>query len=150
MTRRQLKVRAGIAIPVMLCLIGITTVAKRAKATGTITKADLSGPWQVALVSGGGGCGVGTTLVNFTLNSAGSSSNAVLAGHTAGCGDTSLTGQTFTILSLNTNGSGTAGLSCGPGCGFAFAIQVSADRSTFNLVDVTDPGQFLGGEAIHQ
>jgi len=147
---RQWFVYARVAIPVLLCVAGIVTLATRARATGVVSKADLQGPWQIALVSGGGGCGVGTALVNLTLNASGSSSNAVMVGHTAGCGDSTLTGQSFTITSLNSNGSGTAGLSCGAGCGFTFAIQVAPDRSTFNLVDITDPGNFLGGMAVHQ
>jgi len=70
--------------------------------------------------------------------------------HTAGCGDSTATNLPITITSLASNGSGTANLSCGSGCGFNFHIQVSADRSTFNLVDVSDPGNFLEGTAIHQ
>jgi hypothetical protein len=66
------------------------------------------------------------------------------------CGDNTLTGQTFTITALDSHGSGTAGLSCGPGCGFTFAIQVAPNREVFNLVDVTDPRNFWEGTAIHQ
>jgi hypothetical protein len=51
---------------------------------------------------------------------------------------------------LDSNGSGTAGLTCGAGCGFTFQIQVAPDRTVFNLVDVTDPNNFLEGVAIHQ
>src|SRR5580765_4220021 len=45
-------------------------------ATGNVVKADLAGSWQVTLY-GQGGCGVGTTLVTFTLNASGSATNAV-------------------------------------------------------------------------
>jgi hypothetical protein len=114
-----------------------------------IVKANLAGAWQVALY-GQGGCGVGSTLVTFTLNASGVANNAAETGHTAGCGDTHTTGNTFTIQSLNANGSGTAGLSCGVSCGFTFKIQVAPDRSTFNLVDVSDPNNFQIGTAIHQ
>jgi hypothetical protein len=50
------------------------------------------------------------------------------------------------------NGSGTAGLSCGTACGWALNIQVSPDRSIFNVVDVSpsSPGNYLQGVAIHQ
>jgi hypothetical protein len=114
-----------------------------------IVTANLTGDWQVALY-GQGGCGAGTTLVTFTLNSSGTANNATETSHTAGCGDPHSTGNTFTVQSLNPNGSGTANLSCGPGCGFNFNIQVSPDRSTFNLVDVSDPNNFLIGTAIHR
>jgi hypothetical protein len=48
-----------------------------------------------------------TSQVNFTLNAAGVSNAATNHGHTARCGDSTTTGNTFTITSLNTNGSGT-------------------------------------------
>jgi hypothetical protein len=139
-----------LAIPVALCLIAAFAMVKRSTASvGNITKADLTGPWQVSLY-GQGGCGVGTAQVNFTLNAAGTTSAATSKSHNVGCGDTTTTGNTFTIMSLSTNGSGTAGLSCGSGCGFTFQIQVSPDRSTFTLVDVTDPANFQLGTAVHQ
>ena len=49
------------------------------------------------------------------------------------------------VNSVNASGACTAGLSCGSGCGVTFAIQVAPDRVSFNLVDVTDPGQFIAG-----
>lgn len=53
---------------------------------------------------------------------------------------------------LAANGSGTAGLTLGVGCGWNFNIQVSPDRSTFNLVDVSsaNPGNFIAGKAVHR
>jgi hypothetical protein len=118
---------------------------------GKIVAANLLGKWQVAIY-GQGGCGIGSTLVTFTLNASGVATNATSTSHTAGCGDTTTTGNTFTVSALNPNGSGTAGLTCGTGCGFTFGIQASPDRSTFSLVDVsaTNPGNFLIGTAIHQ
>ena len=99
-------------------------------------------------------------LVNFTLDSSGTTNSAVLvlhAGAGAGCGDRTLTGQTFTIQSLNADGSGTANLTCGTGCGWEFNIQVSRQRSEnrphiFNMVDVdpANPGNFAEGSAIRQ
>ena len=67
-------------------------------------------------------------------------------------GNSTLTGQTFTILSLNADGSGTASLTgCGEGGGTCtFAIQVSADRSTFNVVDVSDSSNLWAGTAMHR
>ena len=117
--------------------------------TGNVVKADLAGNWQITLY-GQGGCGVGTSLVTFTLNASGAATNAVEKSHSVGCGNTSSSGNTFTIQTLNPNGSGTAGLSCGSGCGFTFSIQVAPDRSSFNLVDITDPNNFLIGVAVHQ
>src|SRR5262245_49090886 len=47
---------------------------------------------------------------------------------------------------MNSNGSGTANLVCGTGCGFNFNIQVAPDRSIFNLVGSPPlAGNLLGG-----
>jgi hypothetical protein len=141
---------ARLVLLAVLALATIVSIVTLTRASiGTISKSDLSGSWQTTL-TGVDGCGEVTLLVTFTLNGSGSASNAVILSHSAGCGDTTTTGQTFTISALGSNGSGTAGLSCGASCGFTFRIQVAADRSTFNLVDVTDPGNFLQGVAIHQ
>jgi hypothetical protein len=138
-----------LVVLVVLSLITVASLVKLSKATGTITKADLSGPWAMT-VTGVTGCGETTMYVTFTLNSAGSGTSTQ-QGHSAACGDN--TGSApITITSLNPNGSGTANLSCGTGCGWDFTIQVSPDRSVFNLVDVSpaNPGNFLEGVAIHQ
>jgi hypothetical protein len=140
---------ARLVIPVALCLVVAIAMVKRSSASiGNINKADLSGQWVVTLYAQTG-CGVGTSQVNFTLNAAGVSTAATNKLHNS-CGDSTTTGNTFTITSLNTNGSGTAGLTCGTGCGWTFNIQVSPDRSTFTLVDLTDPLNFLEGTAVHQ
>jgi hypothetical protein len=117
---------------------------------GTITKADLSGAWKMTLV-GNTGCGLSSMLVTVTLNSAGTGTNATIKQH-GQCGDSTSTGNTFTVKTLAANGSGTAGLSCGVGCGRELNIQVSPDRSTFNIVDVAavNPGNFIAGMAVHQ
>jgi hypothetical protein len=96
------------------------------------------------------GCGLGSMQANFTLNSTGTDT-ATVTTH-AQCGDSALTGQTFTVLTMTANGSGTANLSCGVGCGWDFNIQVAPDRSTFSLVDVSasNPGNYLAGVAVHQ
>jgi hypothetical protein len=125
-------------------------VAVLASPSGDIVTPDLTGSWQMTLY-GQGGCGVGSSVVTFTLNSSGCATNAASTSHSVGCGDTTSSGNTFTILSLNANGSGTAGLSCGTGCGFTLNIQVSPDRSSFNVVDVSsaNPGNFLAGFAVN-
>jgi hypothetical protein len=62
-----------------------------------------------------------------------------------------LTGQAFTISTISANGSGTANLACGVGCGWNLNIQVP-DRSTFSVVDVSaaNPSNYLAGVAVHQ
>lgn len=133
-----------------LCLVAVITIAKVSRASiGTISKSDLTGPWQITL-SGNTGCGLVSMLATATLNTSGTGP-ATLTTH-GQCGDSVATGQTFTITSLNANGSGTAGLSCGSGCGWNLTIQVSPDRSSMNLVDVAkvNPGNFIAGTAVHQ
>jgi hypothetical protein len=139
---------AKLAAAVTFCLaIAVALVVRSSASIGSISKGDLNGAWQVSLYTQGG-CGIGTSQVNFTLNSG--VGTATTKAHNVGCGDSTSTGNTFTITSLSSNGSGTAGLTCGAGCGFTFNIQVSPDRGTFNLVDMTDPGNFLEGVAVHQ
>jgi len=142
---------ARLASLVVLSLVVVVALTTPSSATGNIVKADLSGAWQMTIV-GQTGCGFGTTLYTFTLNASGSSSNVTGTYHTAGCGDGTSSGNTFTILSLNPDGSGTAGLSCGTGCGWNLNIQVSPDRSKFNVIDVSpaNPGNFIEGVAIHK
>jgi hypothetical protein len=129
----------------------VAGVAINSSTAAKVTKTNLTGKWQLALY-GNTGCGVGSSLVTFTLNAAGVATNASNTGHTAGCGDAVSTLNNFTVSTLNANGSGVAGLSCGPSCGWTFNIQVSPDRSTFNVVDVSpaNPSNFLIGTAIHQ
>jgi len=126
-----------------------TLLVTAVHATGNISKGDLAGPWIATLV-GNTGCGLGTMRVNFTLNGAGTGT-ATITTH-AQCGDSVTSGQTFTVNTLSANGSGTAGLTCGTGCGWTFDIQVSPERSTFNLVDVSaaNPNNYLAGMAVHQ
>ena len=117
-------------------------------ATGTIGKDDLSGPWAITLI-GDTGCGSSTMLATGTLDTTGNGP-VTLKGHSAGCGNSSST-EKFQILTLNPNGSGTASLTCGSGCGWVFTIQVAPDRAVFNLVDITDVGNNrLQGTAVHQ
>jgi len=125
--------------------------AIRTSSAGHISKTNLAGPWQVALIDSTG-CNLGSLLVSFTLNATGVSNAVTETGHTLGCGDGTTTGNTFTIQTLNADGSGTANLTCGPACGWNFNIQVSPDRSTFSLVDVSsaNPGNYIAGKAVHR
>jgi hypothetical protein len=138
---------ARIALLVLLVAITVVSFVKSSKATGNISKGDLAGSWVLTAV-GNTGCGISSELATISLTPAGTGT-ATLQTH-GQCADSTLTGQSFTILSLKTNGEGTAGLSCGSGCGWTFTFQVSPDRSTMTLVDVTDPGNFLSGTAVHQ
>lgn len=133
---------ASLVVLTALCLVTVSS------ATGYISKGDLAGNWKISL-TGFTGCGNSTELATVNLNGAGVGT-ATLQTH-GECGNSTETSQSFTITSLKTDGSGTAGLSCGSGCGWTFTIQVSADRSTMTLIDLTDVGNnFLGGIGIHQ
>jgi hypothetical protein len=140
---------ARLVLLAVLTLATVVSIVKLSRASiGNVTKADLAGSWQATLV-GSSGCGTGSLIVNFTLNNSGAGS-ATFTSHSSGCGDTSGTFP-IAITSLKPNGSGTAGLSCGASCGWVFQIQVSPDRSTFNMVDSTDPiPNFWAGSAVHQ
>ena len=134
-------------------LVAGVSFAQPSAATGLVSKPDLQGPWQMTLV-GNTGCGLVSMLVKFTLNAQGTATNASVQTHAVGGGacESTLAGQSFTLTALALNGSGKANLSCGPGCGWNFDIQVAADRSLFNVVDVdpANPGNVLSGIAIHQ
>ncbi len=142
-------VRLAVLAVLLLATVGsLVTLgaAANAKPKPLITVAQLAGPWQISVV-GNTGCGISSIMLDVKLNSSGTGTGT-LTGH-SGCGDSSGP-QTFTIISLNSNGSGTAGLTCGSGCGWTFDIQVSPDRQVFNLVDLTDPSQYLAGTAVKQ
>jgi hypothetical protein len=116
-----------------------------------ITRAQLAGPWAATIV-GNTGCGLTSMYVTFTLNSAGhGNGTATIVSHSQ-CGDSTTSGLSFNVNSLNANGSGTGGLTCGAGCGWVLAIQVSKSAQVFNLVDVepTNPHNYIAGTAIHQ
>jgi hypothetical protein len=149
-THRRIKKARLFASAALFTLITGFALSVPSSATGYIGKADLAGNWQMTVI-GQTGCGFGTTLYTFTLNSAGVATNVSGVSHT-GCGDSNFSGDSFTVLTLNANGSGTANLTCGTGCGWNLNIQVSPDRSTFNLIDVSaaNPGNFIEGVAVHQ
>jgi hypothetical protein len=148
-TRARVRL-AGLAALGLVAVVVL--MARPSKATiGSIGKADLQGAWQMTVI-GQTGCGFGTALYNFTLNGSGIASGLTGKSHTAGCGDSTISGDSFTIQTLGANGSGTAGLTCGPACGWTLNIQVAPDRSTFNLIDVStsNPNNFIEGVAVHQ
>ena len=130
-----------------LSLVAFLAATKPASATGNIVKSDLKGNWRIAL-RGNDGCGFATMLADVTINSS-AVGTGTLQTH-GQCGDSTLPSQTFTVSTLNPNGSGTASLSCGSGCGWGFDIQVSADRTKFNLVNVIPPNgsNFIEGEGV--
>ena len=121
-----------------------------------IALADLKGDWTLMLMGHQlDGCDTGTetltasALGTVSLNTAGAGAMDVTVHTTAGdFADVDL----FVITSLNPDGSGTARAECDEDSGFTFGIQVSPDRSMFNLVTVSpsEPGVFLAGTAIRR
>ena len=145
----RMAVLAVIVLATMVSAATLSFAADHHKAQPQVTLASLKGNWGGSFF-GQTGCGVGATYISFTLDSNGSGrGTAKEAFHTAGCGDGTGT-YDFVISSLNANGSGTAGLSCGSGCGFALVIQVSKNHQVMTLVDVSDPNNYLEGTVIHQ
>src|SRR5258707_1266207 len=146
---KNLNVFARLVALSVLAFTSIVSLSGTSAASiGNITKADLTGFWQMTFF-GQTGCGIGASLVTFTLNNAGTGT-ATETGHNSGCPDGTIAGV-FNVLTLNPDGSGTAGLSCGSGCGWNLNIQVSPDRSTFSVIDVSsaNPGNFVAGVAIN-
>jgi len=115
-------------------------------AAGAITVSQLAGSWQATLVIDGG-CGQGTKLVVFKLNSTGAGSAAALY-HTPACGNNSQAG-TIQITALGPEGAGTAQLIFGSTI-FNFYIQVSRNIQVFNMVDIYDSGNYEEGSAIRR
>ncbi len=119
---------------------------------GPVTSSQLLGNWQASLVIDGG-CGLGTKLVDFNLNSINSggfaSGTATAHYSTPGCGKNVQTG----VIEVNPDqygpGSGTAILVFGAS-EFIFQIQASANGQVMNLVDISGPGNYDEGSAIRQ
>ncbi len=107
----------------------------------------LAGAWQAAIIANGG-CGVGSKVVTFTLNTEGAATNAVETFNTPTCGEGTQKG-TFTVTSLSADGSGKATLDFG-GNVFNFVIQVNSTANEFNMVEITDSGNYELGTAILQ
>jgi len=140
-------VRTGL---VLGCAVAVLAPLQSHAGVGHIAKGDLFGKWVVAL-SGVTGCGATAMLANATMDANGVGT-ATLTMHGA-CGDSVLTNQNFSVLSLNpSTGTGTIGLSCGASCGWILSFQVSPDRGVMNLVDVepANPGNYIAGLAVHQ
>jgi hypothetical protein len=120
-----------------------------------IVVADLKGDWQLTLMghqSGSCGPGPGITFsasAALSLNTSGAG-NASVTLHTE-CGDINVV-RALSVTGLNADGGGTAHLVCGGTCGFDFNIQVSPDRSMFNLVTVApgNTGHMVAGVAIRR
>jgi hypothetical protein len=131
-----------------LAIAAVAMLVTASHATGSVGKADLNGPWSLSM-TGNTGCGLAAMQATFSLNNGTGTASITTHGQ---CGDSVLTGQAFTIATISANGSGTANLACGVGCGWNFNIQVSPDRSTFSVVDVAaaNPNNYLSGVAIHQ
>ena len=142
------KTAGALALLLVATIASVPAVlsAQDAKVKPAITIAQLAGPWQIALV-GNTGCGITSILFTGTMNSAGNAPGTLIGN--SGCGPSN-TSQHFWIESLNSNGSGTAGLSCGEGCGWLLSIQVSPNKQVINLVDITDPANYLAGTAVKQ
>ena len=133
----------------------IALVFGHVKTAAALTLADLQGPWQAALISSGGGCGPGTAVVNFDLDGATGTVPATFQATTRASGTvpkcSGVSEQTLTIESLDpVSNSGIGNLTCGTGCGWTFNIQVHPDGWIMNLVDVTNPRNFIEGTAIRQ
>jgi hypothetical protein len=131
----------------LIALAVVTVMAVAAPTASAVTMSSLKGSWQ-ATVIGQGGCGFGSKLLTFTLDSTGSSTSGTWSSSTTGCG-TSTVALTLTITSLNSDGSGQATVEAGSGT-FHFDIQVSPASNVFNLVDIIDSGNYEEGTAIKQ
>lgn len=135
------------ALPVATALATLVPGVSMA-GVGQITLPDFSGSW-VATLQGVTGCGPTSMHVQISMNNAGVGT-ATTTAH-GQCGDSTTSGLAFRIQTLNTNGSGTANLSCGAGCGWNLRFQMSPDRQVMNLVDVdpVNPGNYIAGVAVH-
>jgi hypothetical protein len=140
----NLKLFAKSARIAIVAALAMACFTASARAQG-ITIAQLAGPWQIT-IAGNTGCGQTSMLFSGTLNTIGTATGTLTS--SSGCGMGSSI-QTFTITGLTYYGSGNASLSCGPGCGWNFDIQVAADKQEFNLVDVANGGaNVLAGTAL--
>jgi hypothetical protein len=139
------------AVAALLLLVAVAALANvssaEVKPKAEVTLSQLAGPWVITVV-GNTGCGQSSMLFSGTLNSSGTSVGTLIG--SSGCGLEKSSTQTFTIRSLDTNGSGTANLTCGSDCGWDFFIQVSPNTQVFNLVDLDASDNYLAGTAVKQ
>ncbi len=140
---------ARISLKKLSAALGITVAAALLTAQPSYAASSLAGPWQMA-ITGNTGCGLTTMLVDVTLDASGFGNNAVLKTH-GQCGDSTVTGQTFQILSI-TGRTAKANLSCGVGCGWNLDVQIAPGYSVFNLADVdpVNPGNYIAGTAVRR
>jgi hypothetical protein len=140
----RLAVLAALMLVTFVSVV-IPAAAQDGKVAPPITLANLRGTWTAGIELNGG-CGIGSKLVTFTLNAAGTGP-ATYQYNTAECGSSSGTG-TMTITSIEANGSGTAVLSIN----FVgdFNIQVSPNGQVMGLVEIVDTGNYDVGVAVKQ
>ena len=140
------------ALLIALTLVAVVVVSApiataQEHAHPAVTLAKLAGSGQATLI-GEGGCGFGTKLLNFNMNSAGESTSGTWASNTVSCGS-GTTPLTVTVTSLSADGSGEALLVAGTAT-FHMNIQVNSNGTVFNLVDITDSSNYQEGVAIKQ
>jgi hypothetical protein len=140
----RLAVLAALALITFVSAVA-SVAAQEVKPRPAITVANLAGTWQVAIELNGG-CGVGSKVVTFTLNTSGTGPASYEA-NTAECGPGSGTG-TMTITSLHADGSGIAVLSLNYVGNFD--IQVSPNGQVMNMVEVADTGNYDVGTAVRR
>jgi hypothetical protein len=126
----------------------VTLVAVAVPNASAVTVADLAGTWQATLFSNAS-CGVGTQVLVFSLNSSGIATDVQYNYHTSACGTGTDTNQSFTITSLNPDGSGTAQLVI-EGTTTTYNIQANQGGTVFNMADITDKNQYHQGTALRQ
>jgi hypothetical protein len=136
------------ALLVALTVVAVMAMASPFAAAEDITVAKLAGSWQATVIGEGPGCGFGSKLLTFTLNSSGDSTSGTWHYSTVSCGQDSEP-AVFNITSLDSDGSGTADLTVG-GNTYTYTIQVNSSVNVFNLVDITDASQYEEGSAIKQ
>jgi hypothetical protein len=133
-------------------LAGITPMRASAD-DAALTVASLKGTWQLSFM-GITGCGFTTMVETAVLDATGVGKVTTAQSHTAGCGDSISTTASFpfTINHLNSDGSGTGNLSCGPGCGWNLIVQVAQNAQMFTAIDVdpVNPGNFVEIVAVRR
>jgi hypothetical protein len=143
---------ARLVLMASLGLMGLVSTSVRSAAQdgesvrqSTSSLSNLVGTWTAGIELNGG-CGIGSKLVTFTLNSRGEGPASYRA-NTAECGPSSGTG-TMKITSLNADGSGTATLAIN----FVghFEIQISQNGQVMNLVEIEDTINYDVGVAVKQ
>ena len=128
----------------------LLAIPVNANANNTQLLGLMQGTWKAAL-SGNTGCGVTSAFVTFTLDANGSGAGtAKVVMHSTGCVNKVITAQDFSIDTLGSGGTGTAHLTCGVGCAWAFMIQVEDTGKVFILTDVNagNPQNTPTGTAI--